>query len=60
MKDISDLITETNSYMKNNSLASLNAVLLKEIGIYCTSMLRVSKLVFLILLLKTFTTFYYF
>ena len=42
MKDLSDLITETNLYMKENTEDNLNAVLLKDIGLYCTNMLRVS------------------
>lgn len=41
MKDIADLITETNLYMKNNSSNNLNAVLLKEIALYCTNLFRV-------------------
>ncbi len=47
MKDLADLITDTNLYMNGNNLANLNAVLLKEIGLYCTNLLRVSSLIIL-------------
>ena len=49
MKDLADLITDTNLYMKGNNLANLNAVLLKEISLYCTNLLRVSTLILIAL-----------
>lgn len=44
MKELADLITDTNLYMNNNNVASLNPLILKEIGVYATTILRVTVL----------------